>query len=153
MPPFPPDLDPTEVLALEEERLVIGALLLHGQPALAAATQVRVPPVCGTIETRHFATLEHRRIFHEITMILRGASPVRLHNVALVDELKAAAAEITAVPQHTAAIIDAWFRRQLLEIAVSLATNATARNGLTGKEALALAERRLADLRLPAVAS
>ena len=54
--------------------------------------------------------------------------------------------ELAAVPARATAVIDAWIRRELVHIAVALATNATANTGLTGAESLALAQRRLAEL-------
>ena len=105
------------------------------------------------IEDRHFTLPEHWRLFRAIVASLAGALPQALGNATFIAELTAEAPELAAVPAHAAAVRDAWVRRQLVHIAFAMATNATGNMGLSGAEALALAESRLAALHPPAVAS
>ena len=140
MPAFKPadGPDPTSLpLARGDERKLLGALLRHGRPALTAA---------GSIRDRHFTLPEHWRLFRAIVASLDGDLPQALGNPAFIAELAAEAPELAAVPARATAVIDAWIRRELVHIAFSLATNATANTGLTGAESLALAQRRLAEL-------
>jgi replicative DNA helicase len=140
MPPFKPVTgpDPDSLpLACADERLLIGALIRHGRPALTAA---------GPIEARHFTKPEHWRLFRAIVTSLDGDLPQALGNADFIAELAAEAPDIAAVPPHAAAIVDAWIRRSLVHIAFAMATNATANTGLSGAEALALAQRHLAEL-------
>ena len=89
----------------------------------------------------------------QLLRVLAGALPQALGNATFIAELTAEAPELAAVPAHAAAVRDAWVRRQLVHIAFAMATNATGNMGLSGAEALALAESRLAALHPPAVAS
>jgi replicative DNA helicase len=147
MPPLSPATgpDPDNLpLARADERKLLGALLRHGRPALSDVSP---------IEDRHFTLPEHWRLFRAIVASLAGALPQALGNATFIAELTAEAPELAAVPAHAAAVRDAWVRRQLVHIAFAMATNATGNMGLSGAEALALAESRLAALHPPAVAS
>jgi replicative DNA helicase len=120
MPPFSPATGPDAdnlPLARADERKLLGALLLHARPALAAV---------GGIQDKHFTRPEHWRMFRAITAALRGDLPQDLGSADLVTELKAEAPELAAVPEHANAVRDAWIRRELVHISYSMATNATA---------------------------
>jgi replicative DNA helicase len=145
---------------LQAEMLLLSALIHHGGAARALLPQITAEQFAEPAHSRIFAALVVDRTPGQVadlatlTTEFQGAGVLDdVGGTPYLTQLVGVRAALSAAPDMARFVTDAWLRRQLVDLGETLGRLAFGNGGLSGAETLALAEKRIADLRAVAGAS